>query len=398
MGMRALRKGVVMATRTKKTYIFVAFFVALTVLSIQSVNNIHTFDTDRILDIRGYVFEPNNLTLKSDFENTDLGNTLPDISSYARGIYIIYGAELELGPGIHIGILWMEPYRNIKYDNEIPWVIHEIKPTKIVEGRSLDFSAMEAIVGENFEVFFPLGTSNITVSFKTGEIGFISGGDIVKIKIVGVSSESFSGFKLPESIDSKSIIFTTYDAYLRLSDLGVVDTDNIYVTRVIVTAKGGSVYKPWTIGQIEENKDRIRDGVTNIEDFHVAGPAVAAKEYMSAVSMTIVSFLLTLLIGVVYAIMLISFRKFDIATLRAIGWGASHIRALAIGEFSITIVLGYIIGAIIGAIMLVIYDIPMTLYSFLGALITVVISMIMGLLAVYKRVLGIPPMEAFRAR
>ena len=130
----------------------------------------------------------------------------------------------------------------------------------------------------------------------------------------------------------------------------------------------------------------------------MAGPAVAAKEYLSAVFMTIVSFLLTQLIGVVYAIMLISFRKFDIATLRAIGWGASHIRALAIGEFSLTIVLGYIIGAIIGAIMLTIYSIPMTIYSFLGSLITVAISMGIGLLAVYKRVLGIPPMEAFRAR
>ncbi|MEX0568607.1 MAG: hypothetical protein Q6363_005530 [Candidatus Njordarchaeota archaeon] len=264
MSLRALRKGFVMATRTKKTWIFIAIFALLTFLSITSINNIYSFETDRIAEIRGYVVEPKSITLTDDFQNSDLYYALDtDVKEYARGIYVIYGAVLDLGPATRIGIVWLEYFDNKIYEPEVPWIVTEIKPTKIVSGRSLDMNKAEAVVGGNFKLGFAVGETNITIVMNSGTIEFKTKNGEETVSIVGVSSEDFGKFaeKLP-GVDSESIIFTTADVYTKLHRLEVSGIEDTYILRIIVTARGGSAFNIGelaNIGEIDSNRKQIED-------------------------------------------------------------------------------------------------------------------------------------------
>lgn len=406
MSIRALRKGFTMATRTKKTWVFIAIFALLTFLSITSVNNIYSFETDRLIEVRGYVVEPKSVTSEDTFLDSNLYYALDvNVKQYARGIYIVYGAVLELGPATKIGVVWLEYFDNVVYEREIPWIVTEIKPTKIISGRPLNMNEHEAIVGENFKLSFVVRETNITIITNSGAIEFKTKRGEEKVNIVGTSSEDFGKFaeKLPD-IDSTSIIFITPEVYTRLRDLEVSGIDTKYVLRIIITAKGGSALGPTdalNIGEIDHNRKQIESIIEDAkgDDYSVISlERISVKEYASAVSLAVISFLVTVLIGGFYAFILVSFRKMDIATLRAIGWGSRHIRVLAIGEFMLTVFVGYIVGSIGSIITIFYYNIPSIYLSFIFAFGVVIFSMLIGLLIITRRVLGIPPMEAFRAR
>ena len=400
MSLRALRKGVVMATRTKKSWVFIALFVILTTLSILSMNNVYAYETNQLIDIRGYVFRPKEQISEAEFENSNFSLFLKEIKAYTRGIYVVFRGEIPLARGVSIGVLWISPVHSELYYKEMPWVIEEIKPTKIESGRTIDFNkyrdVCEGVIPKDFEIEFPM--ENISVSFDRGRIVFPSrvGGMEINISIVGKSLVKFDDFWGSE-VQAKQSLFVTSAAIEALEDSII----NISVARVIVTVAGGSAASPWNINKIEENKKRIEEKLSEYSDrieFKYDRPGISPREYMSSVSLTGISLLLVLMLGGMYAFILVSFRKFDIATLRAIGWGSGHIRALVIGEFSLTMVVGYIFGTIVGGILLVSYRVPITPFSFLISLATLLFSIVIGLLIISKRVLKIPPMEAFRAR
>ena len=291
MGLRAFKRGVIIATRTKKTIVFIIIFAALITLSIQSTNSIHTFDTDRLMEIRGYIFTPKQPIAVQDFENitNEFHQLIEGIKGYARGIYVIYVADIELSPRVHIGVLWIRPYDDIEYPKEMPWIVEEIKPTKIVEGRTLDFSrykvAKEAVVSEDFAIMFPLDDKQIQLTFETGILRFSGAAGETEINVVGKSSVIFDTFRVPGGLNSSSLMFVTYGVADDLEDKGFITRDNKYIAKVIVTVKGGDVFSPWNIGEIEENKDKIESVIEEKKPDWVEmdRPSITAGEYLSLI-------------------------------------------------------------------------------------------------------------------
>ncbi len=402
MSMRALKKGAIMATRTRKSWVFIVLFGILTVFSILSMSSVYAYETDQLIGIRGYVFTPKDMISKTDFEKSNFYGYLRDIEDYTRGIYVVFRTKISLMGGVSIGILWVEPYFDKQYDKEMPWVIGEIRPTKIGTGRTVNFdkyrSTYEGVIPEDFEIVFPM--ENMSITFDYGKLAFDTPAGEISVDIVGKSLAKFSNFWGSES-EARQSIFVTYAVFSELERSGIVSESDIYVARVVVTVAGGSVTSPWNVNKIEKNKRSIEEKLDKYGDtleFNVARPEKSAKEYISDMSLMLISLLLVLILGLIYAFILVSFRKFDIATLRAIGWGSSHIRALTMGEFSLTIIVGYILGTVVGGILLTAYKVPITPYSFLISLAILLVSILAGLLLISKRVLGIPPMEAFRAR
>lgn len=388
-----------MATRTKRTYVLIAIFVSLTMLSVFNVNQIYNYDTDDIIDLRAYVFKPKIQILRDELMSTSLGQLFDSLSPYVRGIYVIYVADIELGQGTHLGLLWMDtPYEGKVYESEMPWIVTEIKPTKIARGRTLDFNAREGVVGKDFNVVFSSDDQSIEISMDSGKFYFVTKSAEISIDIVGRSSMSFEDFTVPSQIGSAAI-FTTSKAIEKLRD-DVIKADNTYVARVVITVAGGSALNPFSIDDIEKNKEYVENVIKNVDssEFDIKRPTKSGRDYKSSVLIAGVSLLLIMLIGAIYAYFMVVFRRFDIATLRAIGWSSKHIRMLAIGEFSLSMILGFIIGVIIEGTTLISYRMPITKLSFLAPLFIVIISILIGLVIISKRVLKIPPMEAFRAR
>ncbi len=405
MSYRALRKGFLVATRTKRTWGFIAVFVILTMLAILFINNVHAYETDDVLEVRGYVVTPKDIMPRSEFEREPIWGTLRgEITRYARGVYVVFGAVVELRRGARIGIAWLEPIGGVKYEPEMPWVVSEVKPTKIIEGEPLDLSAHQAVVGRDFSVTFPVDGSNITLSMPSGSLIFETTRGRESVEIVGVSSESFSllAKKLP-GVTPSSVVFTTKTVYESLHAVGVSGIDDVYVIRIIVTARGGGLSPRglMTISDIDKNRDYIEEtlgGVLGDKFEPVTIEKRSSREYLRALSLAVGFLLMTCALALFYAFILVSFRKFDVATLRAIGWGSNHIRALVVGEFTLTIFAGYVIGSLLSIPVLLYYRLPVSGLEFLVAFAIIVFSMIVGLIIISYRVLKIPPMEAFRAR
>lgn len=405
---RALSKGFTLATRTKRTYLFVIVFASLVVISLITVNQLNQYETDMILNIRGCIVSPGTIT-KTDFEDSALFKKFSTIQNYARGIYVVYGIVLHLY-GTDVGFVWLEPWGGVKYEPEIPWVIDEVKPTKIIEGGSLNYVANnEGVIGRSFNLSFTLGEiANISVSAGVGgSIAFDVKGTKITLKIVGKSIENFNSFANVLDLDASSIIFVTKPFMDRLrseifSEIYGDEIDShVYVLRVIFTAKG-DVFSLGTLlaldNKIDKNRDKIEEIITDAGYKPEVITTIRGKELLNSTITTIILFLIVLFIGIIYAFMLVSFRRIDIATLRAIGWGSGHIFTLVLGEFMLTIFTGTFIGIIAATVFFFVNGIPTTILPFIVSLIMALLSLIVGLVILRKRVLRIPPMEAFRTQ
>jgi len=412
LSLRALSKGFVLAKRSKKTWVFTVLFMLLVWLTITNINDIHKLETDSLLNLRGVSvsFRGGNILTEDRFDNSDFSqNILREVMEYSRGIYLVCGAVLDLR-STKIGLIWVKPYRDKVYRPEMPWIVQEIKPTKIIEGRAINMDADdEALVGREFSLYFQVGENNIYVSAEVGSKITIEFGSVVApLVIVGVSSDDFSFFaealssKLGETINTSSILFTTQRF---IDSLGgeLVSRENTYVLRVIITASGEiNIFNLFSAGgKIDQNRDKIKSiiiegGYSGFID--TIAPELSGQEYQQSITIIMLSVLIMLLITMIYAFILVSFRKTDIATLRAIGWGSKHIFALAFGEFVLTILLGYFLGAVFSAAFFLYNRIPFSGWIYLVSLGIVFVSILVGLIITHRRVLKIPPMEAFRAR
>ncbi len=410
--MRAIGKGFVLAKRSKKTWVFTILFTLLVWLTITNINEIHKLDTDNLLNLRGVSisFRGGNIMTEEEFDESDFAkNILSEVAEYARGIYLVCGSVIDLG-STRIGIVWIKPHRYKLYSSEMPWIVQEIKPTKIIEGRSLDMSSQdEAVVGKAFSLYFQIGGRNVYVSANVGsKITFEFGSVVAPLTIVGVSIDDFNFFAESLSdafgyeINASSILFTTQNFIERLGG-ELISRANTYVLRVIITAGGEiGLLNILTAGDmIDRNRDRIKNiivdsGYSDLMD--TITPEISGQEYEQSITIIVVSTLIMLLITMIYAFILVSFRKTDIATLRAIGWGSKHIFSLALGEFILTILLGYFLGALFSTVFFMYNRIPFSGWIYLVAFGIIFISILVGLTIIHRRVLRIPPMEAFRAR
>ena len=113
------------------------------------------------------------------------------------------------------------------------------------------------------------------------------------------------------------------------------------------------------------------------------------------------------IVSTLYGFLISTFRKRDIAVLKAIGWGNNNVRMLIISEILLVALVGYILLVEMDIHLLGINEyisflvnvstLILTRSTLVLTFVIIVIFQIPGVLIAYWRVLNIRPMEAFRA-
>jgi len=407
LSIRALSKGFTLAKRSKRTWVFMILFSLLIWMIAVNINQIHRLETDELLNLRGVsVLFTSGIMTEKQFAQSNFIDIINDVSEYTRGVYLLCGSVLRLDLTT-IAFVWLKPYQNMMYSPELSWVVEQIKPTKIVEGRALNMdSERDAIVGKRFSINFQVSDKIINVSATIGsKVEFKFGTKLVLLEIVGVSSDDFSSFAellskaTGLSISASSILFTTQN-FVKERGGEIINPDNTYILRVIFTAKGEIGLLNIAAGRvIDANRNKIESRIKESAYSGLLGeisPKISGREYEQTMVIVLTSTLIMILITLMYAFILVSFRKYDIATLRAIGWGSKHIFMLTLGEFTLTILLGYFVGVISSMVFFTYNRVPFSHLAYVGAFGIVILSLLIGLLIIRQRVLKIPPMEAFR--
>ncbi len=402
---RVFTKGFSIAIRARgRAIIFIFLFIIATMTTILQTSRIYSYETNDLIRLKGVVLNPTTI-LTADKLDNKLSDIYTNARVYLSGIYVVYGLVLLDN---QVMIVSVKDYRGLYQSLELPWVVTEFKPTTIIEGRYIT-SKGEALIGTDFSLSFEKYGFPLTTKLSVGDVlTFTSGTTEISVKIVGVVESDLSELKTAGGLQVDNIIFVNWETF---SDIAVniarisgpiESSSRIYVLRVILIAKGSAIYTLLG-GDMFKNRENIKEVVDNSGDKlrpleRALLDEITPGVYQSSVFTLILSLIFEIFIAGIYAWILIRFRRKDIATLRALGWDAGHLRAFVVGEFSGTLITGFLIGVIIGGLYaLIIERLPLDILPYLFVLIAnLVVPLLIGIKSTSRGVIKVPPLEAFR--
>lgn len=389
-----------LAIRSKKrTYTFLILFMILSAWITLQVSRLDAYSTDNLVRLQGVVLEPTEeISAKDSYSK--LSNLNDYISPYIRGMYIVYFYELIPN---EIGLVSILPFGNKYSPSDIPWVLEEFKPTKIISGRYI-ISEKEGIANADFSLEIA-GTMGISL-FLSGSIGFViritKGDKVIDIRIVGFVNSSQPGFSQLTNNQVKNIIYvppeTFKDILERIVGLETLSKSSvIFVRRVVAIVQGGLA-----LSSLKKNLQEVYDKISQLsgelEPFSLKSiEAISPEHYHRDLMMTLLIVMMALFMGVLYAYIIVRFRHRDIAILRAIGWRKKDVHLLMLGEFMYVTVVGYFLSILLSSVYTILVRAPqLTSSSLIISLAIIVIAIMFGYIFISRRVLKIAPMEAFR--
>jgi len=397
---RLIVRGAMLAIRSKKrTYTFLILFMILSAWITLQVSRLDAYSTDNLVRLQGVVLEPTEeISAKDSYSK--LSNLNDYISPYIRGMYIVYFYELIPN---EIGLVSILPFGNKYSPSDIPWVLEEFKPTKIISGRYI-ISEKEGIANADFSLEIA-GTMGISL-FLSGSIGFViritKGDKVIDIRIVGFVNSSQPGFSQLTNNQVKNIIYvppeTFKDILERIVGLETLSKSSvIFVRRVVAIVQGGLA-----LSSLKKNLQEVYDKISQLsgelEPFSLKSiEAISPEHYHRDLMMTLLIVMMALFMGVLYAYIIVRFRHRDIAILRAIGWRKKDVHLLMLGEFMYVTVVGYFLSILLSSVYTILVRAPqLTSSSLIISLAIIVIAIMFGYIFISRRVLKIAPMEAFR--
>ncbi|MHA1616743.1 MAG: hypothetical protein ACTSX9_05490 [Candidatus Njordarchaeales archaeon] len=402
---RVLKLGFSLATRAKiRSTIFVILFVLATTVSLLQLSRIYSYGTHDLLRLKGVVLEPQS-PMRSDVIDEKLYGIYNDFRDVLSGIYIVYGLSILDNQLLVISV---NTYRELGFSEEIRWAVSEFKPTALIKGRYIETKG-EGIVNDGFYLNFTEYGTPLAVHLSVGDVlSFRAGYRELKIRIVGITSSELSVFKKVTDLPFENVLFVDWETFKDIAvDIKglsgpIEESSQVYVLRVIFLVKG-SVISALTSGDIFKYKTVLKEELSKRASTLtplkiISIEEIIPQEYQAMVILFIVSVLFQMMVTGIYAILIIRFRRIDIATLRAIGWDSGHVKMFVIGEFLSILVIGFVIGIVAGGIYnSFLLRLPFSTIPYIVLLFTnMIIPVLIGIKYTSSATLTIPPSEAFR--
>lgn len=371
LNMGLFRNGIKAAIRQKKRFIvFGILFIVLSGAMIVQGLQLDSYNTDNLLMARGVV-----VTEPSDPES------FTTIRGMSRGIYPIKYSKVKGTE--NLGVITIDTtLKNNK--GELPWLINEMKPTRLIKG---SFPSQEGEILINREYTISGGGD---VQFSVAAIGAHLSINNVELEVSGVYPDQ--GVR-ELGVDVDNLIFVQWDSFKDLEQVGSLQSST--TQRVIITAEGN-----YLTGSAMEHRndviDVLKEQGANLEGSKKLGVSTYRREVLQ----TLFTFGSSLFLVALYSFLMVKFRKNEIATLRAIGWAGNEIKTYVLAELFTIIMLSYIFSLIFSLFTARFYlRVPITsVIVFVGSLGVILLTLGFGWLIISKGVLGVSPMEAFRRR
>ncbi|MGQ4893630.1 MAG: ABC transporter permease [Candidatus Njordarchaeia archaeon] len=395
---RILAKGFSLAIRAKKrSGAFVILFIVITGWLILQLAILDAYDTDRILDARGVILEPSHeLNAASAYES--INEIYDAVKNEISGLYIVY--YVEVYPG-QLGLITVKSRGKGKPEH-IPWVLDLVKPTRIVNGRAINGRG-EGLINVNALINYSIpGGIQIIQSAKLGDyITLQQGNKKVDIRIVGMYNASIVSYsKIAKG--TENLLYVSWEDFeYFVEDIWPSPADNaekadyVFVRRIILIA-GGDYFS----GKALTNVESIRISLTQnpIAPFSVTlWGGVDQSIYVSDWFRTVVLLLGAIILGGIYSFLLIRYKKKEIATLRAIGWRGKDVLIFLLGELIFVTIVGFIVGLLGVSAFSTISNLPPISFNTIGITFIVILAAILfGYYYIWRGILRISPMEAFR--
>lgn len=395
---RIFGKGFKIAVRQKKkNFAMIFIFVILSATMIISLTNLQKYETDQLVNFRGIVIDFNRPFIRANDSYDFLLGLLGLVKEKIRGFYVVYEFKVET-----ISVITIYKFEGKGLDSEVPWVLDPFKKSKIIAGRYI-ISDNEAVAHTGFNIKSNVSGVIVTDYFGVGsEISFERDGDVLKLKIVGLVNSSTEEFKSFAS-ENESILLVSPKAFDDLvrrvfRESTTIDrSPNVKLRRVIITI-GGEPLSGGLFATRNEIFTKIQDYMNNnniTADVRVG--AIAQESYFRDLAFFIIVLAFILVLTVIYAYIIIKAMHFDIATLRAIGWSGRDVITLVFGQLVFIFFVGWLIGLFSSLAYYAVLVIPiLSAEPFFGSILVILVAMLVSYGIIKRRVLRIPPMEAFR--
>lgn len=400
--MRIFRLGLKYPTRRRVSLVFLILFTALSGLFIFSYARLDALNTDQLTRSRAIIID-----FTQDVRASEVADAISNLNARCGDLVedVLVAYYVDVCPELGIGMLAV---RSLRGTGAWMWALDEIKPTTVVYGRFIRLGAREALINYNACIAGALDKTN--VEFKLGAVGstlVISRGSMRReLKIVGVYKSDISDLA-PEVRVLLYVDWTTFNDfaihfYPSREEGEAYERSYVLVKRIIIVLKMTPV-DYLTPDVLRERASHVKAHISEVLGGYLNTKAhvresVNVSGFRGVVSGVATTTIFIFILAIAYAFLIVKFRHWEIATLRALGWRTSAIRTYLLAELVFVCFVGWLLGVLGVSFVSAFYRLPPISYSaYAGAFVaSFVIPQLFGLVIIPRRLLRISPAEAFR--
>ncbi|MFW9992965.1 MAG: FtsX-like permease family protein [Candidatus Odinarchaeota archaeon] len=395
--LRIIRKSVRFGTRSRKRlFIFICIFAFLSGVTLLAVQNLEAENTEALLSEKAVVVTQNSWrnALESDAEDLigDVGG------GYFSKAYVTKYLDLENSiPGGNMAI------KVFGIDSGNPWANTLVKPNDIKSGHFIQGSK-QVLLSSDFTVTD--GAFEYVPAIGS-VINFTAGTETERLVVVGKFEKS--------QLDSFAWMFVDNelfdDIHRRLE--GDYGTINIYTYEVVFMAKGSTILN-FLSGDAYTNVEKTMGEVLPLTGGgtpwdNPSGIDIESRKSERGLKQMFLAFGIIggVIVATMYGFLISRFRTREIAILKAVGYSASSVRIVLLGEILTVSVLGF--ATALGMIQLGIISnstfVLQTKYwsnivfswTALFSFVIIVLSNGLGILIISRRAVAVRPIELFQS-
>ncbi len=334
--LRVFLKSVRFAFRNKhRSILFIMLFTSLSVFVVFYANTFTNYSKADLLINKGVIIKQSGFDVV-DYNNATVQTYIDTLKAYPETEAVIVHRYINYGNNIRIF--------DVNYTN--PWAYSLVTPRSIMSGRFIS-SQGEALVVSGKELNLDsTATSNATIDPSPGDKITISIGQVkASFYVVGeISPEIY--------IDTQGKAWVFVDTKTFDTIVNEMST-TVYVYEVTVLAKGNLLFSNEPYQNKKTILDKSRDDILNaglapnyfqLPDGIEPNIDRRIDERNTDLFIFLGGTVIALFIMFIYGLLIIKYRKTEIAVLKTVGYDSWNIRAALLAEVISLSVVGYILG------------------------------------------------------
>lgn len=407
--LRIVRYGTEFSFRTRRIFFFIIFFIALTGVTLYSINEISRENTDLLLQQKTVVLQENTFFTASAAEAKAIAS---DFNSHDGTVFVVRYLTI---PGLNMKIFTA--------DLGEPWANTIVRPNEIREGSyistgsSIGNDTYQALASRNQ---IPLGSVNattnvnVTNTLEVNSVQSFSGPNAaIHLKIVGLYDKKID---TPSNENWILVSNTGFDALVNVLNF---QPSQIYGYQVVIVANGYSetfaaALFGNSVSSVKANTIKARANEGSL--FHLENPPDPTTIQSQATNtdlILIIGLIGSPIVATMYAFIISRFRTREMAVLKAVGYSNRNVQLMILTEIAVVSIIGYLIS-VFGLQVFFNLNAQYTLHTTYSPLlwnpfvslvpsgtaiisfIFVVVSNIFGFLIITQKTIRVRPMELFK--
>lgn len=408
--LRIVRYGTEFSFRTRRIFFFIIFFIALTGVTLYSVNEISRENTDQLILQKVVVFQ----------EKTPFTASVADANALAQQ-FSVRSNHVYVMRYIYISSLKMKIF---SADLTQPWANNIVKPDEIRSGSYLSTSSdignntYQALASRNLITLGNITGTNTVQMYNTFSVGsvqtFTKATGSFNLKIVGLYDKKLD---VPTNENWLIIPNSVFDGLVNF--LGV--QTSVYAYQVVIVASGYSetlagLILGSSISNVNQN-NKLAQSVNQQNQYFSLNTYPQIDQVQSQATSTDLILLIGLIgspiVATMYAFIISRFRTREMAVLKAVGYSNRNVQIMILTEIAVVSVIGFLISVFGLQILLAMNSeytlnttyVPLIWNPFVSLIpsgtaiatfLFVVISNIVGFFIISYRTIRVQPIELFK--